>query len=380
MPLITHKVRALVALVSLLALALATIHPVAAQSNQTAAITGFVTDTLGFPLAGANVFIPGTAIGAVTDTAGRYRIDKVAVGSTTLRARRIGYSVMTREGIEVTADGPNVVNFSMLMQTLIFNYLGPAPPAEPNKTSSRQGGGEHPGGKGAKASTLIVKVPLYQPRPVVFHLPRVGGNSQTRTATITGIVKDLSSGAPLAQVNVWVQGTSFGATTDRAGRYTIGYVPPGQVTLVATRVGYQRFLRPDFNVAVAHPNLADITLAVMPLTLSGVVSTGLIDPARGCKIVLPVTGDEYMDCDGVRRISSGAAGSPLEQLMGKMPALRVPVPLVPAKTPVLYLPSPVIQTLDRFCSDNSAHRFRFCRREPLTQRQLGTVTLIRELR
>lgn len=58
----------------------------------TARISGKVTDaTTGEQLPGANIFLDGTSIGVATDRYGNYRLDRVPLGSYTLKTRYIGY-------------------------------------------------------------------------------------------------------------------------------------------------------------------------------------------------------------------------------------------------------------------------------------------------
>jgi len=59
------------------------------------------------------------------------------------------------------------------------------------------------------------------------------------TGKITGIIKDKSTGEPLIGVNVVVEGTNLGASTDADGTYIILNIPPGQYTLVASYIGYK---------------------------------------------------------------------------------------------------------------------------------------------
>ncbi|MDZ7263054.1 MAG: TonB-dependent receptor [candidate division KSB1 bacterium] len=58
------------------------------------------------------------------------------------------------------------------------------------------------------------------------------------TGKIAGHISDAESGQPLPGVNVFVEGTSVGATTDLKGDYVILNVPPGVYTLKATMMGY----------------------------------------------------------------------------------------------------------------------------------------------
>ncbi len=71
--------------------------PPAEQARQ-GTITGQVT-TAGTlePLPGAQVSVPGTGIGAITDDEGRYRLTGVPTGQVTVRVRLIGYEPVERE-------------------------------------------------------------------------------------------------------------------------------------------------------------------------------------------------------------------------------------------------------------------------------------------
>jgi len=59
------------------------------------------------------------------------------------------------------------------------------------------------------------------------------------TGKIVGSVEDAGTGEPLIGVNVLVDGTFLGATTDLEGNYLILNVPPGVYTLVFQYIGYQ---------------------------------------------------------------------------------------------------------------------------------------------
>ncbi|NOZ74751.1 MAG: TonB-dependent receptor [FCB group bacterium] len=59
------------------------------------------------------------------------------------------------------------------------------------------------------------------------------------TGKITGTVTDQSTGEPLVGVNVMVDGSAFGAATDARGVFTILQVPPGQVNIQASMIGYR---------------------------------------------------------------------------------------------------------------------------------------------
>ena len=57
-------------------------------------------------------------------------------------------------------------------------------------------------------------------------------------ASITGVVTDADTGRPLADVNVFIANTTWGAVTDTDGVYTLERIPYGTYELVASRLGY----------------------------------------------------------------------------------------------------------------------------------------------
>ena len=58
------------------------------------------------------------------------------------------------------------------------------------------------------------------------------------TGKISGLVTDKTNGEPLVGVNVTVEGTFLGASTDIDGYYSILNVPAGNYSVVVNYVGY----------------------------------------------------------------------------------------------------------------------------------------------
>lgn len=84
---------------------------------------------------------------------------------------------------------------------------------------------------------------------VMLLLCAVSTSAQT-TGKIAGVVMDAGSGEALAGVNVIVDGTTMGASTDRDGRYFILNVPPGTYTLRASFIGYKVVRKNNVKVSV----------------------------------------------------------------------------------------------------------------------------------
>ena len=62
---------------------------------------------------------------------------------------------------------------------------------------------------------------------------------QTVTGTINGVVRDLATGETMPGVNVIIEGTLRGASTDADGRFTIPSVTPGTCNLVFSFISYK---------------------------------------------------------------------------------------------------------------------------------------------
>jgi len=61
--------------------------------------------------------------------------------------------------------------------------------------------------------------------------------ARAQTGTIRGFVYEKESGEPVLYTNVYLSKTTYGATTDQNGFFTISKIPPGQYTLMVTYIG-----------------------------------------------------------------------------------------------------------------------------------------------
>jgi outer membrane receptor protein involved in Fe transport len=68
------------------------------------------------------------------------------------------------------------------------------------------------------------------------------------TGKISGFVKDAETGDPLPGVNVYLEGTTFGAATDLDGYYFIINIPPGKYTVVSSMMGYRTHKLTDVRI------------------------------------------------------------------------------------------------------------------------------------
>ena len=90
---------------------------------------------------------------------------------------------------------------------------------------------------------------------------------------ISGKVSDASSGDFLPGANVVLDGTNYGASSDRFGEFNISNVPDGSYTLTVTYVGYADYSE---SVTVGSDVVTkDITLSVDYVAMEAVNVTGL---------------------------------------------------------------------------------------------------------
>ena len=61
-----------------------------------------------------------------------------------------------------------------------------------------------------------------------------------QTGTIRGFVYDKASGEPIIFINVYLEGTQLGTSTDVNGYYSITKVPSGDYNLIVEALGYEK--------------------------------------------------------------------------------------------------------------------------------------------
>ena len=97
----------------------------------------------------------------------------------------------------------------------------------------------------------------------------VGASSllaQGSTGKIEGKVRD-QQGAPIANAQVTIVGTKFGAQTNADGYYFINNVPAGVVSLQAAFIGYKTTRVADLRVLAGQTITSDVTLEATPVVV-----------------------------------------------------------------------------------------------------------------
>jgi TonB-dependent receptor len=91
---------------------------------------------------------------------------------------------------------------------------------------------------------------------------------------IVGRVTDTGSGDFLPGANVMIKGTTFGAASDREGRYRIDNVPPGTFTLAVSYIGYDEYSA-EVSVTAGSTVKQDIALKQTYVEMKEVTVLGL---------------------------------------------------------------------------------------------------------
>jgi outer membrane receptor protein involved in Fe transport len=91
--------------------------------------------------------------------------------------------------------------------------------------------------------------------------------SAQELGSVIGTITDLDNGEPLPAVNVVLQGTNKGATTDIDGNFFIPLVSAGSYDLRASYIGYKVFLKTDIHVEAGERTRVDLQLESTVLAL-----------------------------------------------------------------------------------------------------------------
>ena len=142
----------------------------------------------------------------------------------------------------------------------------------------------------------------------------------SQNSTVSGIVSD-NSGAPLPGVNILIKNTNKAVSTDLDGKYAFTKIDNGNITLVASYIGFKTL---EINVSVSDNTVQNITLVEDANVLDDVVVTGVVNPKSRLESSVSVssigtkqieqsaprtTGEVFRNIPGVRAESSGGEGN-----------------------------------------------------------------------
>ncbi|HEY8470429.1 MAG TPA: TonB-dependent receptor [Longimicrobiales bacterium] len=112
---------------------------------------------------------------------------------------------------------------------------------------------------------------LAWPGLIAFALLALAGPAAAQSGKLTGIVTDAATGAPLAGVQITLEGTGRSVLTQDNGRYFIINVPPGVYTVSAQLIGYATVRRENVQVSIDVTHTVDFALPSQALAVEGVV-------------------------------------------------------------------------------------------------------------
>ncbi|MFQ6616867.1 MAG: TonB-dependent receptor domain-containing protein, partial [Fidelibacterota bacterium] len=85
--------------------------------------------------------------------------------------------------------------------------------------------------------------------------------------SVQGVVENIRTGEPIVDANVVLEGTRLGAATDNLGRFVIGDIPEGEITVHVSAIGFAE-LRKTIHVTAGSPQpqlTFELTPSVIPL-------------------------------------------------------------------------------------------------------------------
>lgn len=127
-------------------------------------------------------------------------------------------------------------------------------------------------GFGARAQTdsTLVPVPMGAILPDTLSTPEV---PTPFFGVIAGRITDAGTKLPLAYCTVRLDSTSYGAISDRAGRFLIPSIPPGTYRMTVTRIDHRRGVVENVSVQAGDTTRVDVALETVTLTTEPVVVT-----------------------------------------------------------------------------------------------------------
>lgn len=294
----------------------------------TGTIAGVVTDAVtGAPLSGATVVTQPATTTATTNAQGAYTIPSISTGAYSITASRAGYNSNSTNAVAVAALTVTV-NLALTPQggsitgvvtdasngTPLSGATITTQPATSAATTNAQGAYTI-SNVTAGAYTVTASRTGYAPNSAAVGVS-VGLSATANLVltplpgSVTGVVSDAVTGAPLSGATVTTQPPTSTVTTNAQGVFTIGGVPAGAYTVTATRASYS----PNSTAAVVAPGqtaTANLALTPIPGTISGVVtdaSNGT--PLAGATVsTQPATSTATTSAQGAYTISNVPPGN-----------------------------------------------------------------------
>ena len=133
------------------------------------------------------------------------------------------------------------------------------------------------------------------------------------STTITGRISDEENGTPLIGSSVYLEGTSYGATTDEFGQYILMAVPNGEYNLIVKYLGYQDFIQ-KISITEDKQMVMNFSLKLSNIEVKGADIIGNVE--KQDKITNAPATKETISSEKIQIQSSTNLGSYLKGLKG----------------------------------------------------------------
>ena len=146
----------------------------------------------------------------------------------------------------------------------------------------------------------------------------VAAVASAQNGSLSGTVTDGTTSQPIGAVQVQIVGTTRGAVTNEAGRYTIANLSAGTYAVTFRRVGYNPRTLESVVVTPGAGTTADVVLSVAVLRLQSMIVTASSDPIEGVKAPFAVGRVTAEDIKSVPTVNSAAAA-----IQGKVAGVNI---------------------------------------------------------
>ncbi|SMO43741.1 TonB-dependent receptor [Gracilimonas mengyeensis] len=140
------------------------------------------------------------------------------------------------------------------------------------------------------------------------------------TGTVSGTVVDAETGETLIGVNIVIEGTTTGTSTDLDGRYAIRNIEPGTYTLIASYVSFQRQTITGVEVEAGDVTQLDLTLQPETEELEDVIITAdaILDNEAGLlrQRQKSISFSDAISAESISNSGSGDAAGALKKVVG----------------------------------------------------------------
>ena len=143
------------------------------------------------------------------------------------------------------------------------------------------------------------------------------GSAMAQVGTLTGLVTDGGTGAPLVGAQIYIEGGEIGGLTQGSGRFVLLNVPAGTYSLVAERIGYQS-VTSQVTVGSGQTAVVNYELLEQALALDEIVVTGTAGGTTRRAVGNQV---ERLDVSALQAISP--ANDVSELLGGRVPGMYI---------------------------------------------------------